>query len=85
MKATENNDDELDFEKLDVIKRYFSRVFTVLSRQMREDLLKLDISKEELKKISKRIAFLPEEKQKEFLQELLKELPKKDENSKNPH
>jgi hypothetical protein len=85
LKATENNDDELDFEKLDVIKRYFSRVFTVLSRQMREDLLKLDISKEELKKISKRIAFLPEEKQKEFLQELLKELPKKDENSKNPH
>lgn len=81
MNASENNDDELNFEKLEIVKRYFSRIYTVLSDEMRKKLLNLDISKKELKSISKRIAFLPEEKQKEFLEELLRELPKKDDSS----
>jgi hypothetical protein len=81
LNASENNDDELNFEKLEIVKRYFSRIYTVLSDEMRKKLLNLDISKKELKSISKRIAFLPEEKQKEFLEELLRELPKKDDSS----
>ena len=76
------NDDDFNFEKLKIIKKYFSRIYTVLSDEMRNKLLNLDISKKELKNISKRIAFLPDKKQKEFLEELLRELPKKDGSSK---
>ncbi len=79
---TLGNDDDFNFEKLEIIKRYFSRIYTILSDEMRKKLLNLEISKKELKSISKRIAFLPEEKQKDFLEELLKELPKKDNSSK---
>ncbi|MBY9005237.1 MAG: hypothetical protein KGD63_00580 [Candidatus Lokiarchaeota archaeon] len=64
-----NNDNE-DFEKLKVIKTYFSKYFSVLSEEMREKLLKLKITKEDLKCILKRIAFLPEDKQKMFIEEL---------------
>jgi len=67
------NRDKFDFEKLDIIKRYFSRRYTVVSKDVREILLKLDVSKKELKEILKAIAFLPEEKQKEFLSELIDE------------
>ena len=69
MNSIENND-EFDFEKLDIIKSYFSKVFSVLSKDIREELLKLNVSKTELKSILKRIAFLPEEKQRMFLEEL---------------
>ncbi|MFO7795640.1 MAG: hypothetical protein ACQERB_01855 [Promethearchaeati archaeon] len=67
------NRDKFDFEKLDIIKRYFSRRYTVVSKDVREILLKLEVSKKELKEILKAIAFLPEEKQKEFLSELIDE------------
>lgn len=63
--------DQFEFEKLDVIKRYFSRIYTVLSKEVRDALLKLDVSQKEFKDIMKSLAFLPEEKQKVFLKEIL--------------
>ena len=69
------NNDENDggFEMLDVVRRYLYRIFTVLSKDVREQLLNLNLSKDEIKEIKKELAFLSEEKQKEFLQELAKD------------
>ena len=61
------------FEKLDVVKKYFYRIFTILSKEVKEELMKLNLSKDELKEIKKELAFLSEEKQKLFLKELAKE------------
>ena len=60
------------FEKLEVVKKYFHRIFTTLSKEVREELMKLNVSKDELKEIKKELAFLLEEKQLEFLKELTK-------------
>ena len=60
------------FEKLEVVKKYFYRIFTILSKEVKEELTKLNLSKDELKDIKKELAFLPEEKQLEFLKELAK-------------
>ena len=68
-----SNDEYGGFEKLEVVKRYFHRVFTVLPKDVREQLLKLNLSKDELKEVKKELAFLSEEKQKEFLKELAKD------------
>jgi hypothetical protein len=64
------------FEKLDIIKKYFQRVFNIISKEIREELLELEprLSKDEFKEIKKEIAFLPKEKQQEYLQELKEEL-----------
>ena len=61
------------FEKLEVVKKYFHRIFTVLSKEVKEELMKLNLSKDELKEIKKELAFLSEEKQKLFLKELAKD------------
>ena len=61
------------FEKLEVVKKYFYRIFTILSKEVKEELMKLNLSKDELKEIKKELAFLSEEKQKLFLKELAKE------------
>jgi len=58
------------FEKLEIVKNYFHRIFTILSKEVREELIKLNLSKDELKEIKKELAFLSEEKQIEFLKEL---------------
>ena len=58
------------FEKLEVVKKYFQRIFTILSKEVRGELIKLNLSKDELKEIKKELAFLSEEKQIEFLKEL---------------
>jgi len=65
-----NNDENGVFDKLDVVKRYFYRIFTVLSKDVREQLMNLNLPKDELKEVKKELAFLSEEKQKEFLKEL---------------
>jgi len=69
------NNDENDggFEKFDIIKKYFSRIFTVLPKDVREQLMNLKLPKDELKEVKKELAFLSEEKQKEFLTELAKD------------
>ena len=71
------NEDGTTFDKLDLVKRYFSRIFNILSKDVREELLELDLNKEEEKEIKKELAFLPEEKQKLFLKELKTEKPQK--------
>ena len=68
-----NEENDGGFEKFDVIKNYFSRIFTVLSKDVREQLYNLNLPKDELKEVKKELAFLSEEKQKEFLTELAKE------------
>jgi len=70
------NNDENDggFETLDVVRRYFARIFTILSKDVRELLSNLNLSKDEIKEVKKELAFLSEEKQKEFLKELAKDI-----------
>jgi len=68
-----SNDENGGFEKIDVVKRYFHRIFTVLSKDVREQLMELNLSKDELKEVKKELAFLSEEQQKEFLEELAKD------------
>ncbi|MHA1479506.1 MAG: hypothetical protein ACTSPU_15030 [Promethearchaeota archaeon] len=65
-----NNDENGGFDKLDVVKRYFYRIFTVLSKDVREQLMNLNLPKDELKEVKKELAFLSVEKQKQFLKEL---------------
>jgi len=66
--------DDLDenFEDIGVVKKYFSRIFTVLSKEVREKLMNLNISEKVKKIVIKDLAFLTEEKQKEYLDELKK-------------
>jgi len=66
--------DDLDenFEDIGVVKKYFSRIFTALSKEIREKLMNLNISEKVKKIIIKDLAFLTEEKQKEYLDELKK-------------
>jgi hypothetical protein len=65
-----NEENDGGFEKLEVVRRYFYRIFTVLSKDVREQLTNLNLSKDELKEVKKELAFLSEEKQKKFLKEL---------------
>ena len=67
-----NNTKEGGFEKLDIVKKYFHKIFTVMSKDVREQLMDLNLSKDELKEVKKELVFLPEEKQKEYLNELSK-------------
>ncbi len=65
-----NNENDGGFETIDVVKRYFHRIFTVLSKDVRERLMSLNLSKDDLKEVKKELAFLSEDEQKEFLKEL---------------
>lgn len=67
-----NNSKEKGFEKLDVVKKYLLKIFTIMSKEAREQLMDLNLSKSELKEVKKELAFLPDEKQKEYLKELSK-------------
>ena len=67
-----NNTKEGGFEKLDIIKKYFHKIFTVMSKDVREQLMDLNLSKDELKEVKKELAFLSDDKQKEYLNELSK-------------
>jgi hypothetical protein len=67
---TKDNDKNNGFEKLEVVKKYFLRIFTILPKDIRNRLLSLKLSKQEIKEVKKELAFLPEEKQREYLDEL---------------
>jgi len=54
----------------ETVKRYVSRIFAVLPSDIREKLINLNIPKKKLKKLQKELAFLPEELQNEYLDEL---------------
>jgi hypothetical protein len=68
--SNDKDDNHRGFEKLEIIKRYFSRIFTVLPKDTRERLLALKLSRQELREVKKEIAFLPIEKQNDYLDEL---------------
>ena len=59
-----------DIEEIPEIKKYFMRIYTVLSKDIRERLKNLNLPKEKKKKIKKELAFLSKEKQIEYLDEL---------------
>jgi len=65
-----NKDDDGDFEKIGVVKKYFSRIYTVIKPDIRERIDDLNIPDKKKKKLRKEIAFLSEEKQYEYLDEL---------------
>ena len=64
------SDDE-SFENYEVVKRYFARIFNVLSKEIREELLKLDLTEKELKEIKEELGFLSEDQQKRYIKELI--------------
>ena len=62
--------EEKDLEDISEIKKYFMRIYTVLSKDIRDKLKKLDLDKEKKKLIKKELVFLSKEKQIEYLDEL---------------
>jgi len=60
-----------DLEDIPEIRKYFMRIYTVLSKDIREKLKILNVSKEQKKKIKRELAFLSKEKQIEYLDELI--------------
>ena len=62
------------FDTVDVVKKYFLRIFSVLSKDVRQKLFELNLTIEEIKEVKKELAFLPEEKQLEYLDELRKDI-----------
>jgi hypothetical protein len=59
-----------EIEEIPEIKKYFSRIYTTLSKEIREKLRDLDLPKIKKKKIKKELAFLSKDKQIEYLDEL---------------
>jgi hypothetical protein len=58
-----------ELEEIPEVKKYFLRIYSVFSKDVREKLKLLDVSKEKKKKIRKELAFLPKNKQIEYLDE----------------
>ncbi|MFW9819778.1 MAG: hypothetical protein ACFFE5_09230 [Candidatus Thorarchaeota archaeon] len=61
-----------DIEDIPEIKKYFSRIYTILSKEIRDKLRELNVSKIKKKKIKKELAFLSKDKQVEYLDELIR-------------
>jgi len=61
---------EKNFEELEIVKKYFSQIFTVLDSKIREKLKNLNVTEEKKKILLKELAFLNDEKQNEYLDEL---------------
>jgi hypothetical protein len=69
--------DEKDKE---VVKEYFSKIFSILSKDLREQISDLDIPKKERKELLQELAFLAEEEQERYIagiRVLYSEFPKK--------
>ena len=62
--------EEKELEEIDEVKRYFARKYSVLSKEIRERLNQLNISQKKMRSLKKELAFLPEEKQHKYLDEL---------------
>lgn len=71
MNSEKDNKDPYDFEKEQVIQKYFKRIYTVLDKSVRNKLLQLDVTTDELKQILKYIGFLSKEKQERYIKELI--------------
>jgi len=64
-------EDNRDLEDIPEIKKYFMRIYTILSKDIRDKLKLLNVTKEQKKKIKKELAFLSKDKQIEYLDELV--------------
>ena len=62
--------EEKDLEDIPEIKKYFMRIYTVLSKEIRDKLKLIDLDKNKKKKIKRELAFLSKDKQIEYLDEL---------------
>jgi len=63
-----------------VVKEYFSKIFNIISKDLRRQISELDIPKKERKSILKELAFLAEEEQLNYIEELnnlYEEIPQK--------
>jgi len=63
-----------------IVKEYFAKIFNIISKDLRKQILELDIPKKERKSILKELAFLAEEEQLnyiEILRNLYEEIPTK--------
>ena len=65
-----DKNEEFNFEHDNLIKKYFSRIFTILKSDVREKLDNLDIIDKKKKKIKHELSFLPHEKQLQYLDEI---------------
>ncbi|MFX0027992.1 MAG: hypothetical protein ACFE8B_02185 [Candidatus Hermodarchaeota archaeon] len=61
---------EKELEEISEIRKYFSRIFTVFSKEIRDKLKHLNIPKEKKKILKKELAFLSNENQLKYLDEL---------------
>jgi hypothetical protein len=63
-----------------LVKEYFSKIFAVLSKDLRKQILTLKISKKEKRELLEELAFLTKEEQVKYIEALIdlyKEIPKK--------
>ena len=63
-----------------LVREYFSKIFSVLSKDLRKQIKDLNIPKEERKELLKELAFLNKQEQEKYIKtivELYKELPLK--------
>jgi len=63
-----------------LVKEYFSKIFTVLSKDLRKQIIDLKIPKKEKKELLEELAFLTKEEQVKYIEALVnlyKEIPKK--------
>ena len=63
-----------------LVKEYFSKIFAVLSKDLRKQILNLKISKKEKRELLEELAFLTKEEQVKYIEvlvDLYKEIPKK--------
>ncbi|MFX1549772.1 MAG: hypothetical protein ACFFB9_05400 [Promethearchaeota archaeon] len=63
-----------------LVKEYFSKIFAVLSKDLRKQILDLKVSKKEKKELLEELAFLTKEEQVKYIEaivSLYKEIPKK--------
>ncbi len=73
MKKMKEIEENRDLEDIPEIKKYFMRIYAVLSKDIRDKLKLLNVTKEQKKKIKKELAFLPKDKQTEYLDELIQQ------------
>ncbi|TFF95504.1 MAG: hypothetical protein EU544_02625 [Promethearchaeota archaeon] len=63
-----------------VVKSYFSKIFSILSKDVRKQIIELKIPKEEKKQLLQELAFLTAEQQLKYIEtisDIYKEIPKK--------
>ncbi|KKK43830.1 hypothetical protein LCGC14_1610300 [marine sediment metagenome] len=56
-------------EEIKEIKKYFKRIYTIVSKEVQEMIENLDLSKKKKKAIMRELAFLPEKEQLKYLDE----------------